>query len=57
VIILAEDEEVRDVGEIAMMEEVNNINKNLGKKVEMACQWMDLSICSAGGMTERNHKQ
>jgi len=39
-----------------MILEEDNINKNLGKKVEMACQWMDLSICSAGGMTEHNHK-
>lgn len=40
-----------DDGEIAIMEEGNN-NYNLGKIIEMVCQWMHLSICSAGGLTQ-----
>ena len=58
-VILAEDDEVSNDGEITMLKEDdrsssnnnNNNNNKSEKKSKMACQWMDLSICTVGGMT------
>ena len=52
VLILAKDEQIDDNGEISRMEEENEQEEKREKALDVKCQWMDLSICSAGGLTQ-----
>ena len=52
VLILAKDEQIDDNGEISRMEEENEQEEKREKALDVECQWMDLSICSAGGLTQ-----
>lgn len=52
VVILAKDEQIDDNGEISRMEEKNKNEEKKEEVPEVECQWMDLSICSAGGLTQ-----
>jgi len=52
VLILAEDEQKDDNGEISRMEEENEHEEKREEAPDVECQWMDLSVCSARGLTQ-----
>lgn len=53
VVILAEDEELNDAGEIVALETETGEEEPVDKGTpEASCQWLELSLCSARGLTQ-----
>lgn len=50
VVILAKDEQINEDGEIIGLKNENE--EECEEVLEMVCQRMDLSVCSAGGLTQ-----
>lgn len=50
VVILAEDEQVDGTGEIIKIEQEELCEEEGDEEQEVTCKWMDLSLCSAGGL-------
>lgn len=52
VVILVMDEQLNDEGEIISMEPREEDEEIEKAEPEAICQWLDLSLCSAGGLTQ-----
>lgn len=51
VVILAEDEQINEEGEITSIKTEMGGEEDDNEEVEVVCQWMDLSLCSTEGLT------
>lgn len=52
VVILGEDEQIEYIGLIEKIEQVEAVEEEGNEEQEVGCQWMDLSLCSAEGLTQ-----